>query len=126
MLFLNKGNNKITELEEVKNSDDQYISPIFTVPKKDGEHRMILNLKDLTQNIEYYHFKMDTFETALKLIKPNCFMTSIDTLKLSLILFLQDEDYHKNVYGNTIQYQKCDYLMLFLSMPSHDFSIYLL
>ena len=39
---------------------------------------MILNLKDLNQNIEYYHFKMDTFETALKLIKPNCFMASID------------------------------------------------
>jgi hypothetical protein len=65
-------------IQEVKNSDDQYLSPIFTVPKKDGEHRMILNLKDLNQNIEYYHFKMDTFETALKLIKPNCFMASID------------------------------------------------
>ena len=65
-------------IQEVNNSDDQYLSPIFTVPKKDGEHRMILNLKDLNQNIEYYHFKMDTFETALKLIKPNCFMASID------------------------------------------------
>jgi hypothetical protein len=44
-----KGNNKITELEEVKNSDDQYISPIFTVPKKDGEHRMIIqyNIKNV-------------------------------------------------------------------------------
>jgi hypothetical protein len=39
-------------IQEVKNSDDQYLSPIFTVPKKDGEHRMILNLKDLNQNIE--------------------------------------------------------------------------
>jgi hypothetical protein len=87
--------------QEVKNSDDQYLSPIFTVPKKDGEHRMILNLKDLNQSIEYYHFKM------------------------ALILFLQDEDYHKNVYGNAIQYPKFDYLMLFLSMPSHNFSIYL-
>jgi hypothetical protein len=48
--IINKEIRNLLELkviEEVKNSDDQYISPIFTVPKKDGEHRMILNLKDL-------------------------------------------------------------------------------
>ena len=65
-------------IEEVESSFDQYLSPIFTVPKKDGEYRMILNLKDLNMNIVYHHFKMDTFEVALKLIKPNCFMASID------------------------------------------------
>ena len=65
-------------LEEVDNSDDQFLSPVFTVPKKDGENRMILNLKDLNFYVEYHHFKMDTFETALKLIKPDCFLASID------------------------------------------------
>jgi hypothetical protein len=30
---------------------------------------MILNLKNLNLDIDYYHFKMETFETALKLIK---------------------------------------------------------
>ena len=39
---------------------------------------MILNLKDLNLDIEYYHFKMETFETALTLIKLNSYMTSID------------------------------------------------
>ena len=65
-------------IEEVEFSSDQFLSPIFTVPKKDGEYRMILNLKDLNFNIIYHHFKMDTFEIALGLIKPNCFMASID------------------------------------------------
>lgn len=65
-------------IEEAKHEEDQFISPIFTRPKKDGEHRMILNLKDLNMSVEYHHFKMDTFETVLKLVKPNCFMASID------------------------------------------------
>ena len=43
---------------------------VFIVPKKDGEYRMILNLKELNQYIEYHHFKMDTFESVLKLVKP--------------------------------------------------------
>jgi adenylyl- and sulfurtransferase ThiI len=42
---------KMLIIEEVEHSDVQYLSPIFTVPKKDGEYRMILNLKDLNLNI---------------------------------------------------------------------------
>ena len=57
---------------------DQILSPIFTRPKKDGSHRMILNLKNLNQDIEYHHFKMDTLLTALTLITPGCYMASID------------------------------------------------
>lgn len=63
---------------KVSFQEDQFISPIFTRPKKDGEHRMILNLKELNKYIRYYHFKLDTFETTLKLIKPNAYMASVD------------------------------------------------
>ena len=38
----------------------QYVSPIFLRPKKDGNHRMILNLKQLNNTVAYQHFKMDT------------------------------------------------------------------
>ena len=65
-------------IEEVSFDENQFISPIFTRPKKDGEFRMILNLKELNKYIKYYHFKLDTFETMLKLIKPNSFMASVD------------------------------------------------
>lgn len=59
--------------------EHQYISPIFTVPKKDkNEYRMILNLKELNEYIEPHHFKMETFESALKLIKPFSYFASID------------------------------------------------
>ena len=63
---------------EVEHESDEFISPIFVVPKKNGEYRMILNLKKLNENIVYHHFKMDTFESSLKLIKPGCFMASVD------------------------------------------------
>ena len=67
-------------LKEVQYEKNQFISPIFTVPKKDNkeEHRMILNLKELNEYIESHHFKMETFESALKLIKPNSYFASID------------------------------------------------
>ena len=65
-------------LEEVEHTKGEYLSPIFIVPKKDGEYRMILNLKELNENIVYHHFKMETFESALKLVKKNCFFASAD------------------------------------------------
>ena len=41
---------------------NDFVSPIFVRPKKDGHHRLILNLKDMNQYIEYHHFKMDTYK----------------------------------------------------------------
>ena len=51
---------------------DGFISNIFIRLKKDGAFRMILNLKPLNKFVDYHHFKMDTFRTALKLIRPGC------------------------------------------------------
>jgi hypothetical protein len=56
----------------------EYVSPIFVRPKKDGTTRMILNLKSLNQSVVYLHFKMDTLKDAIRLMKPNCYMASID------------------------------------------------
>ena len=44
---------------------DEFISTIFLRPKKNGRHRMILNLKSLNQYVTYYHFKMDILSTQL-------------------------------------------------------------
>lgn len=57
---------------------DEVLSSVFTRQKKDGSHRMILNLKGLNEQVSYHHFKMDTLKTALKLITKNCYMASID------------------------------------------------
>jgi hypothetical protein len=56
----------------------EFISSIFLRLKKDGSYRMILNLKFFNEFVKYRHFKMDTLDTAVKMMKPNCYMASID------------------------------------------------
>ena len=49
-------------IRKAHHSDKEYISPICVRPKKDNRWRMILNLKDLNKNVEYFHFKMETLK----------------------------------------------------------------
>ena len=58
--------------------EGEYISPIFTRAKKDGSFRVILNLKCLNTHVQYTQFKMDSLNTVLQMVKPGCFMASID------------------------------------------------
>ena len=65
-------------METAVHTEPEFISNIFIRPKKNGSHRLILNLRDLNDFIEYHHFKMDTIETVIGLMRPNCFMASLD------------------------------------------------
>lgn len=70
---------KLGVINDVDYDHEQYISTIFSVPKKNtDEHRMILNLKEVNKYVVSHHFKMDTFEKALKLVTPGTFFSSID------------------------------------------------
>ena len=66
----------VIELSEPEGG--QFISNVFTRPKKDGGHRMILDLSELNRCIVYRHFKMDTLDTARNLVTPHCYMASLD------------------------------------------------
>ena len=70
---------------------DGFISNIFIHPKKDGAFRIILNLKPLNKFVDY-HVKMDTFRTALKLIRPGCFMASVDLKDAYYSIPIAEED----------------------------------
>ena len=65
-------------IKESHTEQGEYISPIFLRPKPDGSYRTILNLKTFNEFVEYHHFKMDTLETAIRMMKPGCYMASID------------------------------------------------
>ena len=58
--------------------EGEFISSVFVRPKTDGTFRVILNLQCFNEFVQYYHFKMDTLESAIQLMKPGCFMSSID------------------------------------------------
>ena len=55
----------------------KYISTVFVRPKKDGNYRMILNLKQLNSFVEYHHFKMDILTTTIKMMRKGCYMASM-------------------------------------------------
>ena len=57
---------------------DEYISPIFIRQKPDGSRRLILNLKNLNEDMPYTHFKMKTLQSVLSLITPGCYLLSLD------------------------------------------------
>ena len=84
-------------IEACDHEAGEYISPIFTRPKEDGSHRMILNLKSLNKHITHHHFKMDTVLTAVRLMKPGCFMASID---------LKDAYYSVSIHSDFQKYLK--------------------
>ena len=56
----------------------EFISPIFSVPKKDGRVRLIHNFKKLNSFVENSHFKMESIHTVLNFVTPNCWMASLD------------------------------------------------
>ena len=71
--FLEKG-----IIVQSSHEEGEFISNIFLRPKKDGSFRMILNLKDLNTFVRFHHFKMDSIHTCSQLMRPCCYMASID------------------------------------------------
>ena len=66
-------------IERSTSQTGEIISPIFLQPKKEPEKfRVIFNLKNLNDAVTYHKFKMDALESAIKLMKPECFVSSID------------------------------------------------
>ena len=55
-----------------------FLSSIFLVPKKDGGHRPIINLKKLNEFIPYTHFKMERIHMLKDLLRQGDFMAKID------------------------------------------------
>ena len=64
--------------------EGDYMNSVFLREKKfcdsreEKKYRLILNVKDLNMHVEYVHFKMDSLESCLNLMEPNCYMASID------------------------------------------------
>ena len=65
-------------IKESSHEEGKIISPIFLREKPDGSHRLILNLKETNKFAENFHFIMEAITTILRLVRPNCYMGSID------------------------------------------------
>ena len=91
-------------IEYTHSEEGEFVSNIFARPKKDGSVRVILNLTKLNDFVEYQKFKMDTFNTVVKMVKPYCYMATID-LKLAYYLIPvhnDDKKFLKFVWNNRL------------------------
>ena len=65
-------------IAECAHEPGEFLSPIFPVPKSDGGTRIILNLKEFNESVEYLHFKMDNIKVVLANVSEGSFMASLD------------------------------------------------
>lgn len=65
-------------IETCTESEGQFVSTYFLVPKPDGSDRFIINLKNLNEFIQTSHFKMEDLRSAKNLLDKDAFMASID------------------------------------------------
>ena len=94
---------------ETSHEPGEFISSVFVRPKKDGSHRMILNLKNLNKHVQYNHFKMDTLQSVISLITPNCYMASVDLKDAyySVPIAVSDQKYLKFKWGGKLYQFTC-------------------
>ena len=64
-----------------KHTEEGFLSTLFLVPKKDGGHRPIINLKKLNQFILHHHFKMEGIHMLKDLLREGDMMAK-ETLTL--------------------------------------------
>ncbi|KAG1531065.1 hypothetical protein G6F51_013639 [Rhizopus arrhizus] len=55
-----------------------FYSSMFVIPKRNGGHRPVFNLKNLNQYLTAPHFKMETIQDVTRMLKANDWLTSID------------------------------------------------
>jgi hypothetical protein len=65
-------------ITQVENSPDEFLSPVFLVPKADGSWRPVINLRDLNSHITHHHFKMEGIKTVKGLMKKGDWLAKLD------------------------------------------------
>ena len=94
MIKKQKNLSKKELINETHHEGGEFISLISVTPKKDGSYRLIVNLKDSKQYIEYNNFKMHGLQEILKLVTLLCKMALLD-IKNAYYSIPSDESFQK-------------------------------
>ena len=65
-------------IEPCSKEKGDFVSNVFSRPKKNGGTRLILDLTDLNKFLPYQHFKMENIHTASQLLSNYSYMASVD------------------------------------------------
>lgn len=78
--MLDKEVARMLEMGAIKESfrQDLILSSIYTVPKKNGKRRPVINLRWVNQHIQKIHFKMTTMRDVKQALTKDCWMASVD------------------------------------------------
>ncbi|OMJ12721.1 hypothetical protein AYI70_g8944, partial [Smittium culicis] len=60
----------------------------FTIPKKTGGLRPVLDLRKLNHHVEQQNFKMETLTSIYRMIRPKDYMTSLELQDASMHIFI--------------------------------------
>lgn len=94
-------------------SKDQFVSPIFDIPKKDSNNRrIILNLKTLNKFIIKVGFKLEGYEEIMDMIRPGDYFVSID-LQDAYLMFSMHPFYWKFLCFQFLDTRYCYKVMPF-------------
>lgn len=77
-------------IEKSQHEDNEFISNIFPVQKKNGKFRPVINLKKLNKFVEYHHFKMETLQHVAELLQCYCIILNLfgKVHYMNLLVFL--------------------------------------
>ena len=96
-------------IKEPTHETGEFISPIFLLPKSPDSYRLILNLKKLNEHMPYTHFKMETINSILTIITPNCYMAKLDIKDAyySILILEEHQKYLKFLFGGKLYQFTC-------------------
>lgn len=83
-----------------------FYSPMFIIPKKNGGHHLITNMKKLNTFLTAPHFKIETLPKVIQMIRPNNYITSINVTNAFLHIKIHPASHRfLRVYWNDQHYQ---------------------
>ena len=110
-----KTGSEFSSLEMCNKADSQVsskiVSRLFTVPKKSGGLRPVINLKPLNQFLHLQTFKMEDLPDLKVLLEPNDFMITIDLSDAYMTLPIEEES------RNYLCFQFQDQMFQFCVLP---------
>lgn len=91
-------------IKVVSPTSSQFLSRIFVVPKRDGLHRPVVNLRPLNQFMANIHFKMESLSIMRDLLRQQDWMVSIDLKDayLSVAIWEVHQRYLRFMWQDTI------------------------
>ena len=91
--------------------DGDFVSHVFLRPKHDSGHRLIIDLADFNDSVQYVCFKMETIIDIIAAIEPGMYMCVADLQDAYLVILIARWHWH------LLKFQWHHWIFCFLVLP---------